>query len=273
MPPDPDRAKPFVHEDGRMLSLHFEISSIQSRMSRDDPIALQLDYTQAMMGFLLFVPAPACLLMLGLGGGSLAKYCRAHLPTTDITVVEINPHVIALRRTFAVPDDSARFRVVCTDGAAFVARKRRPFDVILVDGFTCDGQSGQLCTPAFYSNCRAALASGGVLAVNLHDEGDGCELLTDRIAAAFDGKTLAVRAADGGNRVVFATDGPSMHRFDREFSRRWTGLPEVHRRTLRRAATRLQHGAAPATLDGTDQALDSVHQRIGSATGQARERA
>ena len=254
-PLDPERLKPFVHEDGRMLSLHFEISSIQSRMSRDDPVALQLAYTQAMMGFLLFVPAPARMLMLGLGGGSLAKYCRAHLPTTDITVVEINPHVIALRRTFAVPDDSARFRVVCKDGAAFVARKRRPFEVILVDGFTCDGQSGQLCTPAFYSDCRAALASAGVLAVNLHDEGDGCELLTDRIAAAFDGKALAVRSSDGSNRVVFATDGPSMHRFDREFSRRWAGLPEVHRRTLRSAATRLRHGLLWPSLDRTDQAL------------------
>jgi hypothetical protein len=72
-PLDPDRLKPFVHEDGRMLSLHFEISSIQSRMSRDDPVALQLACTQAMMGFLLFVPAPARMLMLGLGGGSLAK--------------------------------------------------------------------------------------------------------------------------------------------------------------------------------------------------------
>jgi spermidine synthase len=257
-PIDPDRLKPFVHEDGRMLSLHFEISSIQSRMCRDDPVALQLDYTQAMMGFLLFAPGPARLLMLGLGGGSLAKYCRAHLPTTDITVVEINPHVIALRGTFAVPNDSARFRVVCNDGAAFVARKRRPFDVILVDGFTCDGQSGKLCTPAFYSDCRASLASGGVLAVNLHDEGDGCELLADRIAAAFDGKALAVRASDGSNRVVFATDGPSMQRFDGEFSRRWAGLPEVHRRTLRSAATRLRHGLLWPPLDSTDQALDSA---------------
>ena len=67
-------------------------------------------------------------------------------------------------------------------------------------------------------------------------------MLTDRIAAAFDGKALAVRSSDGSNRVVFATDGPSMHRFDREFSRRWAGLPEVHRRTLRSAATRLRHG-------------------------------
>ena len=116
-------------------------------MSRDDPVALQLDYTQQRHGFSLFVPGPARVLMLASGGGSLAKYCRAHLPTTDITVVEINPHVIALRRTFAVPNDSARFRVVCKDGAAFVARKRRLFDAILVDGFTCAMGSQASCAP------------------------------------------------------------------------------------------------------------------------------
>ena len=57
--------------------------------------------------------------------------------------------------------------------------------------------------------------------MNLHDEGDGCELLTDRIAGASDGKALAVRVSHGSNRVVFATDVTSMRRFDREFSRRW----------------------------------------------------
>jgi spermidine synthase len=75
-PADPDRVKPFVHEDGDTMSLHFDISSIQSRMCMADPNALELEYTRAMMGFLLFVPQPRELLIIGLGGGSLAKYCR-----------------------------------------------------------------------------------------------------------------------------------------------------------------------------------------------------
>ena len=35
-PSDPDRVKPFVYEDAGTLSLHFDISAIQSRMRRDD---------------------------------------------------------------------------------------------------------------------------------------------------------------------------------------------------------------------------------------------
>jgi len=238
-PSDPDRVKPFVYEDAGTLSLHFDISAIQSRMRRDDPAALDLDYTRAMMGCLLFEPQPKSMLMIGLGGGSLPKYCRKHLPQADITVVEINPHVIAMRETFCVPPDDARFRVLCDDGAAFVATAPPRHDVILVDGFSYDGQPEALSTPAFYADCRAALAAGGVLVVNLHADGDACELLIDRIAGAFDGDAVAMSAADGGNRVVFACDERTMRRCRAEFRQRLAALDEVQRRTLRGCAERL----------------------------------
>ena len=45
-----------------------------------------------MMGFLLFQPAPARIAMIGLGGGSLAKYCALKLPEADFTAIERRPH-------------------------------------------------------------------------------------------------------------------------------------------------------------------------------------
>jgi spermidine synthase len=45
-------------------------------------------------------PRPTKVLMIGFGGGSLAKYCHRHLLTTQVTVVEIDPEVIALRTHF-----------------------------------------------------------------------------------------------------------------------------------------------------------------------------
>jgi spermidine synthase len=79
--------------------------------------------------------------MIGLGGGSLAKYCYRHLPDTTITAVEINPQVIALRDQFHVPRDDERFRVICADGAKYVTDPfpdHRP-DVLLIDGYDADG--------------------------------------------------------------------------------------------------------------------------------------
>ncbi len=113
-------AQPYVRIHSDSISLHFENEYVQSLMSCHNPDRLEIPYTKTMMAFLLAKPQPEHILMIGLGGGSLAKFCYKHLPNTRITVVEINSDVIALRYLFNVPDDGDRFRVVCADGAAFV---------------------------------------------------------------------------------------------------------------------------------------------------------
>src|SRR5687768_5676420 len=72
--------RPFIIDYGRTRNLFFSISAIQSSMRLDDPHALIAAYTRKMMAFLLFRPAPRHVLMIGLGGGSLAKFCYRHLP-------------------------------------------------------------------------------------------------------------------------------------------------------------------------------------------------
>lgn len=44
--------------------------------------------------------------MIGLGGGSMPKWCYHQLPATDITVIEISPIVISLREQFYIPADN-----------------------------------------------------------------------------------------------------------------------------------------------------------------------
>ena len=103
--------QPIVHETALSKSMVFSDIDIQSRMSVARPNELQFEYTRLMMGAWLFQPQPRRVLMVGLGGGSLAKFCYQHFPQTHITVLEINPHVIALRQQFLIPDDDARFPV------------------------------------------------------------------------------------------------------------------------------------------------------------------
>ena len=62
-------------------TLHVGGEAIQSAMRLDDPFALALDYTRCMMAFLLFHPEPREALMIGLGGGSLAKFFHRRLRT------------------------------------------------------------------------------------------------------------------------------------------------------------------------------------------------
>jgi spermidine synthase len=156
-----------------------------------------------MMGFLLLNPRPRNITMVGLGGGSLVKFCRRYLPLANIMVVENNPGVIALRKEFGIPDDDGGLRVIADDGALYLGNAAA-IDVLLIDGFDSGGQPAQLCSQAFYDDCFAALAAGGVLVVNLHADHPQHELFCQRIAHSFKGNAMQVMAADKTNCVVFA---------------------------------------------------------------------
>lgn len=203
-PTNEGTGNPVVLEESAGRSLCFEDGTLQSRMIRDAPGWLVLEYTRLMMGFLLFQPAPARIAMIGLGGGSLAKYCGRKLPRADFTAVEVSPEVIALRRSFEIPPDGPRFRILCADGAEFVRGDMEPLDVLLVDAFDRRGQPEQLCTPAFYDDCRERLGDGGVLIVNLYADDSDCDSRVERIRESFAGKIAVIEAEESANKIVFA---------------------------------------------------------------------
>jgi spermidine synthase len=196
---------PFVRQDQGIRSLHFTHGEVQSSMRVSHPDELQVDYTRTMMGFLLLNPRPRQITMIGLGGGSLAKFCHRHLRSARVTVVENNPEVIALRREFGIPDDNERLAVLTDDGALHVATVMpEAIDVLLVDGFDHTGQPPQLCSQAFYDSCRRALAPGGLLVVNLHIDHPEHDLMVCRIAASFDGNAMEMIAGEKANGIVLA---------------------------------------------------------------------
>jgi len=197
-------------------------------MLRAHPGRLALEYTRLMMGFLLFRDAPARVAMIGLGGGSLAKYCASRLPDVEFTAIEMSSEVIALRDAFEIPPDGPRFRVLCDDGADFVRRDGEPLDVLLVDGFDRGGQPDRLCSAAFYDACRARLAAHGVLAVNLYSDDVGHDAYVDRIRDAFAGNVVSVAADGSANVVVFAGRAVSCAPTFRELVDRLRALRASH---------------------------------------------
>ena len=203
-------SKPFVHNDGKLRSLHFTGAELQSRMDLKKPWQLEIDYTRTMMGFLMLHQAPLHIGMIGLGGGSLAKFCHEELPECRISVAENNPHVIALRREFALPPNSARLEVLEVDGAAFVRARAASFDVLLIDGFDHQGQPASLCTQAFYDDCHAALKPGGIAVVNLHQDDSDYALWVKRLQRSFAGNAVEVPAVQGSNCIVFASRGSTL---------------------------------------------------------------
>ncbi len=201
---------PFVREGLASKSLYFSLEDVQSRMQLQRPDVLDLDYTRTMMGFLLFAPAPARILMVGLGGGSLAKFCFRHLPHASIDVVEINPHVLALRDAFRVPPDGARFHVIEADGAAFMETTTNRYDIVVLDAFGPQGLPAALARQRFYDDCADTLSPGGVLVANLHSAASDCAACVVRIGRSFDGEALVVGDRSRVNSIVFARKGAAL---------------------------------------------------------------
>ena len=195
---------PFVREAHGTRSLHFTYGELQSQMQTGSPWHLEVDYTRTMMGFLLFNNNPAVVGMIGLGGGSLVKFCYRYLVHARVMVAEINPHVIALRDTFQIPPDDERLQVIACDGARWVRDLPSTTDVLMVDGFDARGQSAQLCSQAFYDSCVQALSPRGLLVVNLHRDHLDYPLLLERINRSFNGATLEALAEEKSNGIIFA---------------------------------------------------------------------
>ena len=194
-----------VSEEDGVRSLHLGGDAIQSSIRLARPDELALDYTRAMMAFLLFQPLPREVLMIGLGGGSMARYIHQRMPGTRTTVVEINAKVLAAARSlFHFPADDARLKVEIACGADYVADHAESADVLLVDGFDDGKQPSVLCTQAFYDAACAALRPGGVMAVNFMAEEGKLDAYLQRIEKSFDGCVASLTAADRVNIIAFA---------------------------------------------------------------------
>lgn len=209
--PPTQRPPPQVRTVGDKRLLEFQPGMVQSEMRLSQPDALVLSYVRAMMCFVLFHPQPEHIVMVGLGGGSLAKFCYRYLPRARITVLELDPRVIALREQFAIPRDDARFRVIQADAAEHMARLAGSADVLLVDGFDADGLPPPLGSAGFYADCRRALRPGGVMVANIFSYDPQYKTMLRRLRQAFDGRICWFTGIAGNNRLLFAVPdgGPS----------------------------------------------------------------
>lgn len=222
-----------LHRYKGYVSLHFRRGQTQSRMRGDTPDRLLIDYTRTMLAALLWQPRPRRIGIVGLGGGSQVKFLHRHLPGARLEVVENHPGVIALRRSFGIPDDDARLEVAFDDGARFIAERPARYDLLLVDGYDERGIPEALSTTAFLQACRDALLPGGVMASNLHGADPAPYL--ERLRAAFGaGHVLVLEETKMSNRIAFA----------------WTGdAPVANHATVRAARSALSGETAGRELE------------------------
>ena len=211
-------------DEATARTMHFGTTARQSTMLFRDPRELALTYTRCMMICLvMFDGTPKTVLMLGLGGGSLARFLLPYYPACRIDAVERRPAVVQLaRRFFALPEDG-NLRVLETDAEQFVASRREPsYDLVLVDLHTPDGMASANGAPDFIAGCRRLLTAGGVLSINLWSgtDGDMEARVETQLMDAFDGQVLHLPVAGKRNFVALGLTAPRGDQLETTWRRR-----------------------------------------------------
>ncbi|BEV07950.1 polyamine aminopropyltransferase [Methylophilus sp. DW102] len=193
-----------VTEMDGVRSMHLGSPTIQSSMSVKDPFALVLAYSWGALSSLLFKPDARKLLLVGLGGGSIAKYVWKYCPQIKQTVVELNPQVIQVARShFFVPDDDARLQIIEGDGITYLQQHPGSVDWLMMDAFGSNGLPPDFCTQAFFDDCADALTPDGLFTINLWGSDKKFDIYMQRMEQTFDQRVLMMPTGKPGNIIVF----------------------------------------------------------------------
>lgn len=213
---DSDVAATISEIDG-VRYLHLGTPWVQGAMRIGRPFAIELEYVQRMMAWLLWRAPEAqgdgLAVQLGIGAGAITRFCHRKLGMRTLAV-ELNASVIAAcRMWFRLPADDERLTVLNEDAARWVAdpANRATVQVLCVDLYDHDAAAPVLDHDAFYAACRATLADGGVMTVNLFGRDASFGASVQRIVAAFGaGQVWNLRPTREGNTVVVATRGVAL---------------------------------------------------------------
>lgn len=148
---------------------------------------------------------PEKALILGLGGGSIAKLMTRRWGPLPITGVERDPEIVRLaRREFGL-DDLTHLTIVTADAFVWIRASVERFDAICVDLYVAGKLAHGTLGAAFLRDVRRLLAPAGEVTFNLWRSAY-LDDQTRRIAAYFHIEELD--QADG-NVIVHATKTPA----------------------------------------------------------------
>lgn len=204
---------PTISEGGGIRYLHFGTEWVQGAMWVEKPAHLVLEYTAQMMAWLLFLEPPRqqSIGLLGLGAGSLARFCLKQTKS-PLRVVEWNPMVTsACELYFKLPRPS-RMLIEHLDAGAWVAdpQHRELCSVLMVDLYDGQAEGPVRDSLEFYQHCSNVLSEVGIMSVNLFGAHESFEKNIRRISQAFGGRLLSLPQIDAGNQVVLAFKGPPL---------------------------------------------------------------
>ena len=175
------------------------------------PLLLVMEYTQAMLAVLLLCKTPKRILLLGLGGGSLAKFINHHYPQTHLDIVELRAEVGVIARDYFGLENRPGMKIYFEDAAEYLSRhqNREKYDLILVDTFEAEDLAISMQTKQVFNDCYESLGAYGVVAINTwRRQGSHYRKISNLIRRVFNGNALYLGVPDKGNEILFGVKEP-----------------------------------------------------------------
>lgn len=170
-----------VVENRTLRKLHFDSPIEQSCLYRNAPMTLSFEYQEKMVELVndhyldLKHPKSYRVLMLGMGGGTMAHHLYHSLPNLQMTIIELRQIVIDAAYQFFQLPDVPEIEAVQANGIDYIAQLAEDgdsdnsfqYDCIMVDIFDNKGIPGELCEVDFHQNLKSCLKPKGRLIFNL----------------------------------------------------------------------------------------------------------
>jgi len=200
-----------VVEEPTTRSLHFGTVARQTTMFPSEPQTLALSYTRCMMTGLLFVEQVRSVLILGLGGGALARFLLHYFPECGIDAVEKRMRVVEVARAFFELPVDERLKISVGRAEDFLRQQKEgEYDLVFVDIHNSDGMALGQAERDFFARCRRLMSDRGLLSINLWS-GEKRQVLrrvNGELQRCFAGQVMELPVSGKSNKVALAFNSP-----------------------------------------------------------------
>lgn len=189
----------------RELYLDNDIA-IQSQLDVAQKEKLQLQYTRAMMSFLLFRSHPESFLLLGLGGGSIIHFLSHWFPKLQMTTVDINETMVDIANQYFEIENLKNIDVHIADASTYLTQsQQKNLSVIMLDLHDGKHSPDFIYNNDFLQQCYNALSTEGVLVINLlTDSSQDFLNLMSALRQSFTGISICMTLKEQKNTLLFA---------------------------------------------------------------------
>jgi len=204
----------YVYETRTARILSFDGKIYQSYMKLRDINGLDLDYTQAMMAGLFFIPTVKTATIMGMGAGSMTKNLLSSFSELNVHAIEYREAVVKTAKKYFYLPDTERLSIHIDDAASYIKNSSMKSDIIFSDLYTSEGMEPKQVESSYLRDCKNALSKQGVLVLNIWNTVlKSREELDELLALEFENRILSFEV-DSGNTIVlaFKNDIPSIER-------------------------------------------------------------